>query len=193
MTSACMFLGSTGFQPLPGPSVVTTPGANAITIPHGAISVEIVCAGPSAIGGSGAAGNLDHGGGGGGTGGVSLLTLSLSSADWGKIISFTVGGSSGFSGTNSSVTYLGTNLVGTAGSGGENATTTSNGSGGLPGSASGGTTNTPGNTGSNGSTVGGGPGAAAPSGGAGPGGHGGYGFGSSGGPGVNGFVSFTWS
>lgn len=192
MTFLVVQLGAGGYPPLPSPEVFNTPGAFSVTIPYGATSVAIVCAGSAGQGGGGGGFNEEFGGGGGGTGGVSLGTLSLTALDWGKSISLVVG-QTGFSATSSTVVYNGVTLVGNPGGYGLNATNTGVGAGGSAGTAAGGTTNTMGNPGSGGTNSDGGDGGAAPSSGVGPGGDGGFGVGGRGGPGVNGLISLSWS
>lgn len=132
-----------------GPNSGTSATTGTETIPTGASSVVIKVYGPGGSGGISATG-----GGGGGGGGYALKTLALTSSDWGKTFSVTVGNGrggrstvgAGFTGNTSSVasgTYtLGASIVGNAGSGGGGF------SGGAGGTGTGGDTNVTGSTGS---------------------------------------------
>lgn len=134
-----------------GPNSGTSATTGTETIPTGASSVVIRVYGPGGSGGYSAGG-----GGGGGGGGFALKTLALTSSDWGKTFSVTVGNGrlgrstvgTGFTGNTSSVasgTYtLGASIVGNFGSGGGLFT------GGAGGTGTGGDTNVTGDTGDNG-------------------------------------------
>lgn len=167
-------------------------GSGSVSVPAGASNLTVKVVGGGGGGGTGHSGVDPGGGGGGGSGGLSPVTRSISSGDWGGSLSYSVGAGAAFGGVGNTSSSGGSvasgsvatsatgGLPGANGAGGGGA----GGSGGIPGGA----------TGNGGSTGSGGSGAAGPNGdGQGAGGNGQSSSGGGGTGGVNGEVIFQWS
>lgn len=163
-------------------------------VPTNASSLTIKVAGSGGKGGNGWSGTDPGGGGGGGSGGFTSQIVAITSADWGRSISWSVGtggapaGSAGSSTASGSLTNASISLTATGGSVGQS---------GVGGGGAGGAGGTPGG----GTGIFGGGGAAGGGGGGGNNGSG-YGSGGAGGnaggsqPGANGAagaVIFMWT
>jgi hypothetical protein len=125
----------------------STAGTFTETIPSGSSQVVMEVWGGSGSGGGGTYPTKPYtSGGGGGSGGYNKTTVSLSSADWGKTITATIG-APGTASTLTSGTKAITTMTSNTGAGGGGGVVGTPGAGGAAGSASGGATHSSGNAG----------------------------------------------